>query len=53
MAVSSHKRRVKNKPQSRLKMTREDKRERAKGKKGLKKAFEKRGGGTKGKGNKG
>lgn len=54
MAISSaHKRRIKNKPQSRVKMTREDKKERAKGGKKVKAGFLKGSAGTKGRSNKG
>lgn len=49
----SHKKRIKNKPQFRPKMSREDKKERATGGKKVKKSFEKNMKGTKGKGNKG
>ena len=49
---SIHKKRVKNKPQSRPKMSREDKKERAKGGKKVKASFLKGSAGTKGRANK-
>lgn len=51
-AASVHKRRIKNKPQMRPKMTREDKKARATGGKKAKKMAEQKGKGTKGRSNK-